>query len=53
MPEDPIELEVLEDSELGCDTNAECVSTIESNPALSAWRDALATTMYNSLLGRV
>ncbi|KAL0405287.1 UNVERIFIED_CONTAM: hypothetical protein Slati_3842600 [Sesamum latifolium] len=52
MPDDPLELEIPDDNELGGDTDADYVDTIESNSASSAWRDALATSMYNDWLGR-
>ncbi|KAL0454243.1 UNVERIFIED_CONTAM: hypothetical protein Slati_0763500 [Sesamum latifolium] len=52
MPDDPLELEIPDDNELGGDTNADYTGTIESNSASSAWRDALATSMYNDWLGR-
>ncbi|KAL0307497.1 UNVERIFIED_CONTAM: hypothetical protein Sangu_3027700 [Sesamum angustifolium] len=50
MPDDPLELELPEDHDLGFETNADCVSTIESNSASSAWRDSLASSMYNDWL---
>ncbi|KAL0427366.1 UNVERIFIED_CONTAM: hypothetical protein Slati_2911400 [Sesamum latifolium] len=47
VPTDPLELEIPE-----ADSIAEFISTIETDPAWSNWRDELATTMYNEWLNR-
>ncbi|KAL0387668.1 UNVERIFIED_CONTAM: hypothetical protein Sradi_2648600 [Sesamum radiatum] len=47
MPDDPLELEPLDDHDLGFEINDDCVSTIESNSDSLAWRDSLASSMYN------
>ncbi|KAL0312448.1 UNVERIFIED_CONTAM: hypothetical protein Sradi_5644100 [Sesamum radiatum] len=52
MPEDPLEMELPDTRDAGGDTVADCISTIESSHVWSAWRDQLASTMYNEWLCR-
>ncbi|KAL0311236.1 UNVERIFIED_CONTAM: hypothetical protein Sangu_2418300 [Sesamum angustifolium] len=52
MPEDSLEDEITEPTELINDLNAAYVSKIETNPVWSAWRDDLANTMYTDWLAR-
>ncbi|KAL0303512.1 UNVERIFIED_CONTAM: hypothetical protein Sradi_6219300 [Sesamum radiatum] len=52
MPEDPLELELPDARETGGEIGVECISTIEGNPVWSAWRDELASSMYNEWMTR-
>ncbi|KAL0386126.1 UNVERIFIED_CONTAM: hypothetical protein Sradi_3006900 [Sesamum radiatum] len=52
MPEDPLEMELLDTRDAGGDTVVDSISTIESSHVWSAWRDELASTMYNEWLCR-
>ncbi|KAL0307202.1 UNVERIFIED_CONTAM: hypothetical protein Sradi_6137500 [Sesamum radiatum] len=53
MPDDPLEREIPDAPVSVVETDVECISTIESNPVWSAWRDDLASSMYAEWLGRV
>ncbi|KAL0324452.1 UNVERIFIED_CONTAM: hypothetical protein Scaly_2412300 [Sesamum calycinum] len=52
MPDDPLELEIPDLSETTMDAGTEFVSTIDTNPARTAWRDELAANMYNEWMSR-
>ncbi|KAL0427565.1 UNVERIFIED_CONTAM: hypothetical protein Slati_2931300 [Sesamum latifolium] len=52
MPEDPLELEIPDTTEPLFDGPAEFISTIETNPTWSNWRNDLAASMYNEWLNR-
>ncbi|KAK4381054.1 hypothetical protein Sango_3004700 [Sesamum angolense] len=47
MPEDPFEQDLQDSRELGVETGGDCISSVESNAVWSAWRDDLASSMYN------
>ncbi|KAK4396912.1 hypothetical protein Sango_1527800 [Sesamum angolense] len=53
MPDDPLEREIPDVPVSVVETDVECVSTIESNPFWSAWRDDLASSMYAEWLSRI
>ncbi|KAL0300487.1 UNVERIFIED_CONTAM: hypothetical protein Scaly_3044600 [Sesamum calycinum] len=50
MPDDPLEREIPDAPVSVVETDVECISTIESNPVWSAWRDDLASSMYAECL---
>ncbi|KAL0440663.1 UNVERIFIED_CONTAM: hypothetical protein Sradi_0005200 [Sesamum radiatum] len=52
MPEDPFEQDLQDSREVGVETGGDCISSIESNAVWSAWRDDLASSMYNEWLSR-
>ncbi|KAL0320487.1 UNVERIFIED_CONTAM: hypothetical protein Sradi_5310200 [Sesamum radiatum] len=50
VPTDPLELEIPDTTEPLLDGPAEFISTIETNPTWSNWRNELAESMYNEWL---
>ncbi|KAK4394346.1 hypothetical protein Sango_1905400 [Sesamum angolense] len=52
MPEDPFEHKLPDSREGGVETGVDCISTIKSNDVWSAWRDELASLMYNEWMSR-
>ncbi|KAL0347869.1 UNVERIFIED_CONTAM: hypothetical protein Scaly_1802900 [Sesamum calycinum] len=52
MPEDPFEQDLQDSREVGVENGGDYISSIESNAVWSAWRDDLASSMYNEWLSR-
>ncbi|KAL0345396.1 UNVERIFIED_CONTAM: putative nuclease HARBI1 [Sesamum radiatum] len=53
MPIDPLELEIPETNEQTFDRNMEFVSSIDTNPSWTNWRDELASSMYTEWLRHI
>ncbi|KAL0361489.1 UNVERIFIED_CONTAM: hypothetical protein Sradi_3833400 [Sesamum radiatum] len=53
MPNDPLELEVPDVVNSTVDPETEFVSTIDTTPAWTAWRDELSIDMYHEWLRRI
>ncbi|KAL0284841.1 UNVERIFIED_CONTAM: hypothetical protein Scaly_2837200 [Sesamum calycinum] len=52
MPDDPLELEILDQGDSYADANVKCISSIDTSNAWTNWRDQLASSMYNEWLSR-
>ncbi|KAK4400337.1 hypothetical protein Sango_1139800 [Sesamum angolense] len=52
ISEDPFKHELPNSHEAGIEIGVDCISTIESNIIWSAWRDELASLMYNEWMSR-
>ncbi|KAL0344292.1 UNVERIFIED_CONTAM: hypothetical protein Sangu_1316600 [Sesamum angustifolium] len=52
MLEDPFEHKLPNSREAGVETGVDCISTIKGNDVWSAWRDELASSMYNEWMSR-